>query len=892
MKNYLWALYTRIYSALFPSAAAEEKAIAPKADSSQHKESQIQEISAPAKTTAPAFSVSIPPDTPSNKAKELSKVEQLLSQAKNARGDKTELNTVLQQLQNEIAEHGYPSKNPSKDHIDRAMYDIARQLGATKTAFDILKKNQAFLETSAYFLAAYELATALKETIVAERALHKLITQTDCTDETLQYEWVKQIITKNSLSFIQKAKTICFEQISRPHNPQRLAEWYHLLAKLFIDEDIDQAINYNSIAIQLASCDIYVTQQLYFAERCVKTQQDAGPNILRQLCDIQATMPDTAWLMLLDHTLKDPSQEKYTLAALNKLKFNFSASLSLKDYLIIFDYFVRRQKPEEAFYQQVQNNIINQLLYLLIKEFQRLTTTESNDRKFRRKDLRAAQYTLQNLESFFISDDAYKTLMKQFDTLLPDIEQHAHPEGTSSETSIASSDSQSTHLSSGQTSPLNNSQSPAVELVLSQVIEEVTTTLPKNNLSTEQENIRDKILSNLTKPEYCPDAVWELLAKLNNIPKRGGGTYQAYLVGGAIRDAALDKKSIDFDIVIDDTIPPAVLQQTLGFSFSQNPDKPGLFIHSNQYYQIEVFSRKLKNLKQDAHNRIAHCNALYVRDKDTLLDPTNKGLESLASKRFTVSDVKLLRRHPYLLIKYALFSDGFNFTFEQELLQFIELARRDRNAFTQRKDFSSQELMRAFREYFSPARAQHTYQILLNHHILSVFFSHLSKPNPGKPASVTKWLNDKFATLVSYDPAYVLALFFTASMVLKAVIKNLPLQTSEEQSTCLRDTIKNSLFCDVLKPENNAFFNQIEEQLQPLLKELLPIYQKIAAKKQATLIAQTNHMGTAAAQIEYPPLPSVVNLAAGVGNFASAAWNTDAATLILRSRLSNQQTLQ
>ena len=112
--------------------------------------------------------------------------------------------------------------------------------------------------------------------------------------------------------------------------------------------------------------------------------------------------------------------------------------------------------------------------------------------------------------------------------------------------------------------------------------------------------------------------------------------YEAYLVGGAVRDAILDRPNKDYDICTN--MPLYKIKELFPKFHIMKPNNhrtTGIMRLNN--LEIEISEFKGKTIVEDLHNRDFTINAMAVDKDGNLIDPYN-GLQSLQQKTISLID--------------------------------------------------------------------------------------------------------------------------------------------------------------------------------------------------------------------------------------------------------------
>lgn len=112
--------------------------------------------------------------------------------------------------------------------------------------------------------------------------------------------------------------------------------------------------------------------------------------------------------------------------------------------------------------------------------------------------------------------------------------------------------------------------------------------------------------------------------------------YEAYLVGGAVRDAILDRPNKDYDICTN--MPLYKIKELFPKFHIMKPNNhrnTGVMRLNN--LEIEISEFKGKTIAEDLHNRDFTINAMALDKDGNLIDPYN-GLQSLQQKTISLID--------------------------------------------------------------------------------------------------------------------------------------------------------------------------------------------------------------------------------------------------------------
>jgi tRNA nucleotidyltransferase (CCA-adding enzyme) len=162
----------------------------------------------------------------------------------------------------------------------------------------------------------------------------------------------------------------------------------------------------------------------------------------------------------------------------------------------------------------------------------------------------------------------------------------------------------------------------------------------------------------------------ELLTKINDCG------YEAYLVGGAVRDAILNQPNNDYDIC---TNMPLHLIKELYPKFhlmKPNNNRNTGVIRLNGL-EIEISEFKGNTIAEDLHNRDFTINAMALDKNGNLIDPYN-GIESLQQKTISLIDKKgtALQEDPLRILRGIRIAAKMNFEIDQNCKTQMEYKKR------------------------------------------------------------------------------------------------------------------------------------------------------------------------------------------------------------------------
>lgn len=195
--------------------------------------------------------------------------------------------------------------------------------------------------------------------------------------------------------------------------------------------------------------------------------------------------------------------------------------------------------------------------------------------------------------------------------------------------------------------------------------------------------------------------------------------YESYLVGGAVRDAILDKPNKDYDICTN--MPLHKIKELYPKFHIMKPNghrNTGVMILNG--LEIEISEFKGNTIAEDLHNRDFTINAMALDKDGNLIDPYN-GLQALQDKKISLIDKqgKALEEDPLRILRGIRIAAKMNFEIDSNCHAQMEFKK---------KSLSSVAVERVYRELI---------QILISdrpsHYIrenLSIFFEILPELKP------------------------------------------------------------------------------------------------------------------------------------------------------------------
>ena len=162
----------------------------------------------------------------------------------------------------------------------------------------------------------------------------------------------------------------------------------------------------------------------------------------------------------------------------------------------------------------------------------------------------------------------------------------------------------------------------------------------------------------------------ELLTKIN---EHG---YEAYLVGGAVRDAILYQPNKDFDLCTN--MPLAKIKELYPNFHMMKPNNhrnTGVMRLDN--LEIEISEFKGNTIAEDLHNRDFTINAMALDKNGTLIDPYN-GLQSLKNKTISLIDKQgtALTEDPLRILRAIRIAARMNFEIDSNCRAEMEFKKK------------------------------------------------------------------------------------------------------------------------------------------------------------------------------------------------------------------------
>lgn len=156
---------------------------------------------------------------------------------------------------------------------------------------------------------------------------------------------------------------------------------------------------------------------------------------------------------------------------------------------------------------------------------------------------------------------------------------------------------------------------------------------------------------------------------LNIINDQG---YEAYLVGGAVRDALLGVPNNDFDICTN--MPLSLIKEIFPKFIMMKPNSRRITgILKINGKEIEISEFKGSNILEDLSNRDFSVNAIAATKEGKIIDPFN-GIESLNKREITLVDQtgKSLEYDPLRILRAIRIASKMNFIIDKRCLQLMK----------------------------------------------------------------------------------------------------------------------------------------------------------------------------------------------------------------------------
>lgn len=188
-------------------------------------------------------------------------------------------------------------------------------------------------------------------------------------------------------------------------------------------------------------------------------------------------------------------------------------------------------------------------------------------------------------------------------------------------------------------------------------------------------------------------------------------SFQAYFVGGCVRDQIMGVDPHDFDICTDAT--PDELHTIFKHFSTQNSEVFGVTmpIIDGELIEIATMRRDItkgrhpkieftKDIKEDAERRDFTCNTLYEDAKGTIYDPVGTGIDDIKANelKFVGHAVDRISEDPLRLFRFCRFQAQKGFsgvkTFEENISEIKNLIAKAGGAASFFKDVSKERMLK------------------------------------------------------------------------------------------------------------------------------------------------------------------------------------------------------
>ncbi|SDN36616.1 hypothetical protein [Alkalicoccus daliensis] len=160
---------------------------------------------------------------------------------------------------------------------------------------------------------------------------------------------------------------------------------------------------------------------------------------------------------------------------------------------------------------------------------------------------------------------------------------------------------------------------------------------------------------------YFWEEAFLILEEINNYG------YEAYIVGGAVRDRILQKEVKDIDIA--SNIPAEKLKQVFSKVIPIGRNGQTFLVYQSEYH-FEITKFKGNNIEEDLQKRDFTCNALALNKEADLIDPLN-GIKDISSGLLKAAGdpYRMFQNDPVRLLRLIRFSISENFLVEDLLFK-------------------------------------------------------------------------------------------------------------------------------------------------------------------------------------------------------------------------------
>lgn len=162
-------------------------------------------------------------------------------------------------------------------------------------------------------------------------------------------------------------------------------------------------------------------------------------------------------------------------------------------------------------------------------------------------------------------------------------------------------------------------------------------------------------------------SAWKEALRLIQTLERHG--YQAYIVGGAVRDWLLAKNSADIDLVT--SASPEELEQVFAKTFQMNTAHQTVIVRSNGHL-FEVTTLRGETIEEDLYRRDMTINSIALTADEAVLDPAG-GREDLELGRLrSIDPESRMTEDPLRMLRVYRFASQLGFVIDGELQEVIQ----------------------------------------------------------------------------------------------------------------------------------------------------------------------------------------------------------------------------
>lgn len=154
----------------------------------------------------------------------------------------------------------------------------------------------------------------------------------------------------------------------------------------------------------------------------------------------------------------------------------------------------------------------------------------------------------------------------------------------------------------------------------------------------------------------------EILSTLN---KKG---FHAYIVGGAVRDSLLNRRSADIDIVT--SAQPDEIRSLFPKTIQMNTEHQTVIVRLNsQLYEVTTF--RGDSLQQDLFERDLTINSMAMDVEGTIIDPAKGEMDLQGGYLRSVDPLKTMTDDPLRMLRVARFVSELGFVVDEDLMKVI-----------------------------------------------------------------------------------------------------------------------------------------------------------------------------------------------------------------------------